>query len=57
MTKKIQMLKKLVHILLLKQLSTPKKRGYKKRATGYTNRDIKVVLDNVKFIFPIIDNK
>jgi hypothetical protein len=34
-----------------------KKRGCKKGAIGYTNRNIKAVLDNVKFILPIIDNK
>jgi hypothetical protein len=37
--------------------STPKKRGYKKGATGYTNRNIKTVLDNIKFILLIIDNE
>jgi hypothetical protein len=36
---------------------TPKKRRYKKEATGYTNGDIKAVLDNVKFILPIMDNE
>jgi hypothetical protein len=38
-------------------ISTPKKRGCKKGATGYTNGDIKTVLDNIKFILLIIDNK
>jgi hypothetical protein len=37
--------------------STPKKRGHKKGATGYTNGDIKTVLDNVEFILPIMDNE
>jgi hypothetical protein len=36
---------------------TPKKRGCKKGATGYTNGDIKTVLDSVEFILLIIDNK
>jgi hypothetical protein len=36
---------------------TLKKRRYKKGATGYTNGDIKAVLDNIEFILPIIDNK
>jgi hypothetical protein len=37
--------------------STPKKRGRKKGVTGYTNGNIKAVLDNIKFILPIMDNK
>jgi hypothetical protein len=37
--------------------STPKKRRRKKRATGYTNGNIKAVLDSVKFILPIIENE
>jgi hypothetical protein len=37
--------------------STPKKRGRKKGATGYTNGDIKAVLDSVEFILPIMDNE
>jgi hypothetical protein len=37
--------------------STSKKRGCKKGATGYTNRNIKTVLDNVKFILLIMDNE
>jgi hypothetical protein len=36
---------------------TLKKRGCKKGATGYTNGDIKAVLDSVEFILPIIDNE
>jgi hypothetical protein len=36
---------------------TPKKRGCKKRATSYTNGNIKAVLDSVKFILLIMDNK
>jgi hypothetical protein len=36
---------------------TPKKRGCKKRAIGYTNRNIKTMLDNVEFILLIMDNK
>jgi hypothetical protein len=34
-----------------------KKRGYKKGITDYTNRNIKAMLDNVEFIFLIIDNE
>jgi hypothetical protein len=36
---------------------TLKKRGYKKETTSYSNRNIKAMLNNIKFILSIMDNK